>query len=257
MKRDCKISVKGAVDWLEISVEGDWEKKARSNLSSLDLGMHTLAGKQVRIRKGGNDGPDFYDLAIQRSKLYRLHVYKTPVNDAALRVICFSNMTSHYGARRSRLIVRKFLKQLGFIWREEKVSRLDLCADLNVRFDSFRWHIDRKRYVCRAKSHNFKEHDTTLYFGKPKSVQAKIYDKAKQIGNNNPVTRIEFMVRRRWFRDNSVLQLKDVDLVELWKRLTTKWLRLTTDRPDGKHYDQLKVWRVWERIQRCDEFGPE
>ncbi len=254
MRCQTQRTISGAIDRLEICVIGCWTDGARSSLSSLDLGLRTLAGKQVNICQGGKDGPDFYDFAIQRKKLFRIHVYKCPVNKAALKIICFSDMTSKYGGRRSRLIVKTFLRKLGFDWRGESVSRLDICVDIDISFNQFRYWIEKKRFVCRARSNNFCEHETTLYFGIPKSIQARIYDKAEESGLDSPLTRIEFMLRRRWLRENGLNKFEDIDLVELWARLTTKWLRITKGRPDGKHYDQLKNWSVWEEIQRFDEF---
>lgn len=247
-------AMNGAVDRLEINVMGKWKKNARHNITKLELGSCRLGEKQVEICQGGKDGPDFYDVSLLIQNMYRIHIYKNPTNKAAVRVSCFSGMTAKYGAHRSRLIVMRFLKNLGFIWEIDKLSRLDLCVDIDVDFDEFEFQISWDRIVCRANYINSWEHPTTIYIGRPQSIQAKIYDKGLEEGGDNVKTRIEFMLRRRWLREHNLNHLEHIDLNRLWKYLTSKWLRITQRLPDGKHYDQLGLWHVWKQLQKYEGF---
>lgn len=256
MSKHKSNSIAGRVDSFEFSVIGTFSKDSLLHLRSLELRKHRLAGKVIEICEGGKDGPDFYDIAIMREEMFRIHVYKKSINGFGVRVICYSGLLSRYGLKRSKRIVRNFLRDIGFHWKRHQVSRIDLCVDLPVPWEDFRQRIDLRQFVCRAKKLAFNKYPSTLYFGEAKSIQAKIYDKALQRGEDRILTRVEFSLRRKWLRANKLHKVNQLDLEELWKRLTTEWLRITKRKPDGKHYN-LEIWHVWEQVQQCRDFRGE
>jgi len=154
------------------------------------------------------------------------------------------------------------------------VSRIDLHADTQG------WTVtgnDRHRFVCRARTLATYEDDGDLSgftFGnrKSKSINARIYDKTREIAGNGhdwwreiwgdkyneeqPVLRTEFEFHRAALNE---MQLNDPETTlanvdRLWAYATGDWL--TYRRPTD--HDRSARWPVaaeWERVRRCSLAG--
>ncbi|GAA0203672.1 hypothetical protein GCM10008944_21820 [Cytobacillus oceanisediminis] len=159
-----------------------------------------------------------------------------------------------------------------------KVSRIDLCADLQgleLTAES-RWD-----FVCKGKRRKtYEDGDDleTLYFGSGKPILARVYDKTKESASrgtdwwkdvwgtayrrDEPVWRVEFQVMRAYLKDvglsspESVLEAAD----RLWSKLSSTWLTLRVPSEDTNR-SRWPIAPAWEVVQsatfQTSAAGPE
>lgn len=238
-------------DRIELSVIGDWDRKKMNRLLALDYAQHTLFRNEVTIKRGNWHGPDFFPLSLWQQDRWKLDVFKEATNGFAARLYVFAQMLIT-DAGESLLWLRRYFEKLGLRWDSEQLSRLDLRTDVNCPFVEFQQRIDQGFCATgRMRPRRREDYPTTLYFGSPKHVYLRVYDKAIEQGENGQVrTRVEFQLRRGWLRRQGVDSWGDADLPALWRSLT-QGFRILKRRPDGKHYDRCPTWHVWELIQQA------
>jgi hypothetical protein len=156
----------------------------------------------------------------------------------------------------------------GGIVKEPKVSRADLCVD--VQFDEKLWSPELADFmVTRAKKrsiHFGMKGMETFTVGK-NVLMARLYDKPLEIAEKSKKTwmyeiwgiergkvegktiRVEFQLRREILKELGVGKLHDFlkDSDRVWAYCTKKWLKFQ-DKP-GSHHTQRKTLDWWEIVQ--------
>lgn len=154
----------------------------------------------------------------------------------------------------------------------EKVSRIDLCADIAIpisetSIDMYQFQISRSRKIA-VYSDNYEL--TGVQVGKDELVM-RCYDKIREMddknavaksqffqnkwGNRTEITRVEFQIRREvikeFFPKISTFSKVTRKLSELWKYLTTKWFRQVDTVVDrtSRHQDRYSPSEFWQIVQ--------
>jgi len=189
---------------------------------------------------------------------------------------------SYLWAHGSTTAVSLFKRWLGkwALFSEDKVSRCDLCLDIEMTTPVIDLH---KEIVTRAihKGYYLKDlsgymrglHDTGYEFGKGNLV-GRFYDKTLEIMSSKkywfrdiwtangwegvtPVTRVEFQMRRNFLKLFQVNGYDDLELAvgSMWRYCTGDWLRVC-EPPKGKknnHQHLLPAQEWWAFVQqsRC------
>lgn len=157
---------------------------------------------------------------------------------------------------------------------EEKVSRIDLCADLDIHIDDT-GITDLKRKITRAEKWSIYGKDDSINmisFGKG-SLMLRVYDKIQEMydkmaehkeaffrniwGEVQNITRVEFQVRRDIVRQifprksdfSTIWKFRE----KLWEYLTEDWFRHAEKPVDrkNKHQSRASVSEFWSTVQRA------
>lgn len=177
--------------------------------------------------------------------------------------------------------VHETLHDLDIQLLEDKVSRVDACADLvGMTVDSLYEAFSKGNYVSRARTST--DHLVEEYFegyrvgrrpsgfriGKG-SIGLRVYDKWRECkddseklllmqtrrwgGIGGDATRAEFQVRRARLKELGVNSLSD------WYKkrgsvvsyLSTEWCRVTASAVDSRHADRSPIHPDWIKIQQA------
>ena len=178
--------------------------------------------------------------------------------------------------------LREVLDALGYRWRDESISRVDVCADVpNVTVQKFAKAVHNGRVITRANKrgeHNrltFSERGTvtgetqTLEIGKKSSATfLRIYDKLEESKRDeykrhlcvskrwgtlpDSAVRVEFQLRREAVRKAGIKTLKDLSqrVGSLCAYLTHDWFRITARVPDrgNGHQRRFASSALWKHV---------
>lgn len=159
--------------------------------------------------------------------------------------------------------------------KEEKASRIDICADIQ-------WNIcvgglDRiDRFITRARDHDIhgssRRFNSIVWGGAGSNVMCRIYDKPLQMKQTNSiektvffnnlwgtkigtnVVRVEFQLRREMivelFKGKTDVITMISRMSDVWEYLTNKWLRHTAKTVDRKNNNQkqAELSRFWQIV---------
>jgi hypothetical protein len=174
--------------------------------------------------------------------------------------------------------IKNWLKMLGLYVIEEKVGRLDVCADIAVPI-ALTGIDDQKKMISRCtKTASYFSHRklTGMQYGRG-DIVCRIYDKSQEMIDKSDaekimffydhwdlpvevdVTRVEFQLRREAIKtlvgtsDDTSLQEIMCHLPHIWKYLTTEWLVLTGNEVDRKNNHQSRslpsvLWHVVQTV---------
>jgi len=152
----------------------------------------------------------------------------------------------------------------------EKVSRVDLCIDINEPLPEVNLRAGEVVTYARRKTEFFIQHhldglaETGYTFGQGK-LMCRVYDKLAEIAHSNkawfqelwrnqgwdgesPVTRVEFQARRDFLRTMQVDTVKDLEnqLADLWKYFST-WVSLR-DKGGDSNRRRWSVKPFWKLV---------
>ena len=155
---------------------------------------------------------------------------------------------------------------------EEKVQRIDLCADIVEKIDKLDL-LDRLRYITRAEKFSayWSNLDLTgVQIGKG-DIVCRIYDKIEEMrekqaghkevffqhlwGGRQTITRVEFQLRRavikQFLPDSSSFRDVLSQIRSIWLYCTESWLRQTEGPVDrlNRHQDRAVLSLFWQTVQ--------
>lgn len=280
----------GGDDTAHIGVGVEWGEECRSLFADLEREKQTAQesgepGTIVRnglafavhptgYRAGGGAG-SFFAYAVEHMGI-RIGISKRPEpiqQTPNVRVQIGSLMLMEVdGLESAWSIVKTLIETLGgkILWN--KLSRVDMCADLpGVGVDEFVRLFDAKQYVTRAR-------DAAVYYRGENStgftigsdlLMLRVYDKVAECEKQD--RKYQTMVRKRWGTAQSkatrvefqlrrdTLKTFKVDSVEdyLEKRaaiaryLGTKWIRFTDGPVNRANTEKMSVHSLWLRVLDC------
>lgn len=154
----------------------------------------------------------------------------------------------------------------------EKVSRIDLCADIVCDIKGLDL-LNRAKLITQASKFSayWDGLDLTgVQIGRG-NIVARIYDKIAEMaerqaghkeafyqeiwGGVSTITRVEFQLRRealkQFFLENSCFQVVKGKLSEMWRYLTDSWLRQAAGDVDreNRHQDRSELSPFWVAVQ--------
>lgn len=169
------------------------------------------------------------------------------------------------------------------------LSRVDPYMDTDAaHVGEFCERMEKGHRVKRARSQcsHFDDDDASIYhdgeaykgFRLGTQIQLRCYDKRREMAKNelkwavfatlydgvpDPLTRVEFQLRRKGLRDMYIVGTERIDGVDsylecrekLWSYLTGEWFRLTEGSVDRKnrHQDRAETWSIWKIVQEAAE----
>lgn len=173
---------------------------------------------------------------------------------------------------------RNFLWETGIQIVEEKISRVDFCADFAVSLAST--HIEENDKQITRANHLNVYHErrklTGATIGKG-SILCRVYDKIQEMKNSQDavkwlffkdkwdssgveytdVTRVEFQLRRQYLKEISVDDFSQLitKTQSIWSYLTQDWLRLASRSVDreNRNQDKMPVSSFWLMVQSAYE----
>jgi hypothetical protein len=172
--------------------------------------------------------------------------------------------------------IRKWLIFHKIYIKTEKVSRIDLCADVTCDFQALGL-LDRSRYITKAEhfaAYWSFDNLTGVQIGKG-AIVGRIYDKPAEMVEKNAlhkqeffngiwlgkvdsykdIARVEFQLRRaavkEFFPEDSTISTVFSGLSGLWKYLTQDWLRQASSPIDraNKHQSRSSLSDFWLCVQ--------
>lgn len=186
---------------------------------------------------------------------------------------------SYLWSHGSTKAVKLFKQWLGkwALFTEDKVSRCDLCLDIEMTTPMIDLH---KEIVTLAKHKGYYLKDLSGYmrglrtsgyeFGK-NALVGRFYDKTLEITSSKkdwfrdiwasngwdgvtPVTRVEFQMRRNFLKLFQVNGYDDLELTvaSMWRYCTDKWLRVCkpSKRKKNNHQHLLPAQEWWTFVQQ-------
>ena len=176
-----------------------------------------------------------------------------------------SQCLTHKGVRPAVDKLIKIISELGDAI-PPSVSRVDICADFQSKFDFD--SIQRKAWVTRARDKdNYSEFDqlTGWVIGKGSSISMRLYDKIAEIVKSGKAYMVELWQANGWDGDTPVwrveLQLKREVLAQLgaidfekmmdslgglWGYGFQTWLRLTLPKTGDSNRARWPTHPIWE-----------
>lgn len=162
------------------------------------------------------------------------------------------------------------IEECGGIIKEVKISRVDLCVDLELESDTWDDMKLRQARVCRGRKIGiYLDGDILETFSiGVGEIRARLYDKIREIdqvskktwmydiwGIKKPeegkkVIRIEFQIRREVIKELGAGRASDFfeKIDEVWGYCTKKWL-MFKDGKEEKHHTQRKILSWWKVVQ--------
>lgn len=184
---------------------------------------------------------------VLRDNWFHIQVSRTQSTSMPLAMVQIrSEVLSKSGYQKTVKKLETLLSLLGDI-EDQKISRIDLCADFYTEFNlelvppnawvrkasQFAYHVDGSRF-------------SGFSFGRSGIISGRLYDKALEIERSQktfffplwaeggwlgelPVWRLEFQLRRSALKELGVNSTHDLDekLNGLWQYCSQNWLRLT------------------------------
>jgi len=175
-----------------------------------------------------------------------------------------------YGWRGSYTYIRDWVNSWAVV-SGEKVSRADLCLDINLPVPAIDLRVGEVVSYARTKKEFFVQHhlkgleETGYSFGQG-DLLCRVYDKRAEIevsskawfmdmwrrkgwDGKSPVTRVEFQARRGFLKSMQVETVEDLDcqLADLWKYFTS-WVSLR-ERGDDSNRRRWALKPFWESIE--------
>lgn len=196
---------------------------------------------------------------------------QSPIPSAALSI---GSLSCHNNPLDLVRQIKWWLQCCGMYISEEKVGRIDICADIKVDIKKIKL-ADIDRHITRARDFNpYYSHRrlTGAQFGSG-DIVCRIYDKQREMidkrasdkiiffndlwetGLDEEVTRFEFQLRREAIKELVGEKTDFAEVIKhiphIWRYLTTKWLVLTEDKVDrvNKHHSRAIVSEIWFVIQ--------
>lgn len=148
------------------------------------------------------------------------------------------------------------------------VSRVDICADFQTKFDFD--SIQRIAWVTRARDKDsYSEYDklTGWVVGKGSSISMRLYDKVAEIvksgkaylidlwlsngwDTNTPVWRLELQVKREVLSQLGVISFEKMmdSLGGIWGYGFQTWLRLSISQPGDSNRARWPTHPIWETL---------
>jgi len=253
----------------------EWELFETSKIEAQKRGFDksgtaiTFRGLDFSVLASGSSG---YKYALKNDDV--MIRIKPPLNGAlnipAIQVAYYSQYLWRHGWRGATERMAAWLNQWADI-SSLKISRLDMCIDLDMALPDVNLRHGEAVTRARKRTEYFvvERHCdgiafTGYTFGKG-SLMARIYDKVAEVAKSDkrwfldaykkkgwdesqPVTRVEFQMRRDFLRDMTVNTLLDLEsqMGDLWKYLTS-WLSLReySEEESNRSRWQLKdFWKV-------------
>jgi hypothetical protein len=166
----------------------------------------------------------------------------------------------------------------------EKISRLDLCADLAISISESKIHDQSLHIGLPSKFTDFHHlasfHSQYVLTGVQLGVGdivLRAYDKIKEMsdkkakpkeiffqekwGNKSEITRVEFQLRREvikeFFPKDSSFKVVFRSISKIWRYLTDKWFRQVSEPVDraSKNHQRYEISFFWQQVQ--DAFDGE
>lgn len=248
-----------------------------------------------RTAQAGNSDSEFFKFG--QSDLFSFNILRTGVKmyqyilTSGDVTLCFStrteestipNMAIQLGSiacqeniEQMIKTIDKWLKLHGIKIVEEKVSRIDLCADITISIAET-GITDIQRAITRAEKWRLEGNRSQvsgIYYGKGQ-LMLRAYDKLLELQEKmsiakeeffkskwgedvNNITRIEFQVRREVIKSifprKSDFKTVYKFIEKLWAYLTEEWFRHAEKVVDRKNKKQAstKVSAWWATIQRA------
>jgi len=175
--------------------------------------------------------------------------------------------------------VLPFLRKLGFIVTEEKLSRLDLQCLVDIPVRDFMVLLLNGHFVTKFRKkaiYGTMTRDETFELGSMVNIQLCIYDKRQEFtsrkssvlkeaqfmeecvgeewyNSSRPITRVEFRLGRdalKSFGIDTISDLRDKErgLIDI---LTTEWVRILEKPKIRGHENTASIHPIWERVRRA------
>jgi len=263
------------------------ERAIEASREGLEGFATTFCGKEILVLpKGGKAGGDdakggvvypyrFYCEGVEyllASKISK-HIQPVRVRYGAESIQGHRNkfFDIHFGS------VLPYLKKLGFIVIEDKVSRIDMQCLLDVSMETFRQFFQDGQVVMKLRKlsvHGSMTRTDTITAGSIDRMQIQFYNKRRELqsqksnivkeslfvrdcvgdewfNSGRPITRTEIRLSRdvlKCFGVSSVadLQKSERGMIEL---VTTEWFRIL-DKPKVRgHENNAAIHPIWERVR--------
>jgi hypothetical protein len=175
--------------------------------------------------------------------------------------------------------VLNFLGRIGFYVTDEKLSRVDIQVMVNEDVSEFMRAIYERRYVCTAQRYSINGRGSGGYpdtFTLGQLLQICIYDKRRELFDHissehykfalmiqncfgevwlkseEPVTRVEFRIRREVLRDMGINSLSDLLEHEsgLARYCCHSWFRIISERKVKGHSHEQPISELWKKVQK-------
>lgn len=212
---------------------------------------------------------------VIRDNWFHIQISRTNSTSMPLAMAQISSeVLSKSGYLQSVRKLEALISQLGDI-EEQKISRIDICADFYTEFDLEL--IPRKVWVMQALDYGVRyvgDKFSGFLFGTGGNLSGRLYDKALEIEKKSkktffyplwaeggwlgelPVWRMEFQFRRAVLREMGVDSTQDLDekLNGLWQYACQKWLRLTTPSKTDSARSRWPDHPLWTALTKAS-FG--
>lgn len=168
----------------------------------------------------------------------------------------------------------QWIAGLDVLITEEKISRVDLCADFpGMGMEAFWEAFQRGNYHRRSKAtHSHESNGYTVAFG-ASPLYLRIYDKKAELavsalrgdapkfehmiqkrwGGEIPdkACRVEFQIGRDWLKKRGIDTIYDLeqDCGKIARYLCWEWIWFTAHTPDPNHPDRDEVLPEWEIVR--------
>ena len=275
----------------EVGFEGIWDsEKFPALLAKLEAAKQTAAetsrscetsigGHPILVEPtGANIGMHYRYLFTLDGVRFFIH-HNPPKNRQGVRIRYSADALIGRSLFALHRTVLEFLRELGFLITDEKISRIDMQVLVECKvLDLIRPILDGHD-VCKARNftiHGKRKKPETYTVGSADSVQLCIYDKKAELKkemvgdpvkfrlmidhcigeewffSNRPITRVEFRLRRDALREMDIHTVQDLQEREtaLTEWLSDKWFRLLESPKVRGHENTAAVHPLWENVQQ-------
>ena len=262
----------GGLDWLQVSVYGEWSEAEYDDLTNRLRSAQSLAkqadepavaahvdGSAVYINPMGARHGGFYCQFVVMWKGIEFHIvddveeHETrPSGVVRLR----SEVLMSVGDREAWALAERLMAGLGFSKSRDIVSRVDLCVDIaDLDVGALSVAFFEGRYVSQARKGALYCDGArwTGFWSGTKACGIRVYDKLLEVqekgneakyqalvgrwgGEPKSATRVEYQVRRNVLRDSWGVE----GVEDMWEKMPAiieylcgKWFRLTVEAVRG------------------------
>ena len=239
-----------------------------------------MAINPAGLKSGGGKGMYYPYIVQTRGFTIKISEHEKPIDETPNVIVEMGSLLlmSSRGLLNAWADLKNILEGWGGFVLWDKISRLDLCADLPGEkiADINRLIAIKNQFVTRAISDvSYREHlaprGVTIGTGK---IMLRIYDKRYEVmvkkpnpakrlileelrwgGPQESALRVEFQLRREALRELGIGTLSDYisNRAKVGNYLTQEWFRLIRQKPDRKNGNSRRVGthRLWRKVQRA------
>ncbi len=292
---DEPIRILGGYDWCEFGVSGHWaegrfdriktllkEAKEQASAGNIEGGIVELEGREWIVNPKSAVGGLVYSYVLSSGGVVLL-IHGSPEKvPQPIRVRYTGLCLSGNDLFAVHAEEAEYLRSLGFIETEHKISRVDYQVMVPIDVGEFINLIESGCAVCKAtgeveKHGRFTTGTRSMSVGT--DTQLALYDKAAELNrmmvhdpvkyhvmmeyvlgedyihDDAPLTRVEYRLRRPALADLEIDTFDDLLACEraLVRMLTHRWFRLLGEPKKRGHSSLQETAECWKTVQQCFE----